>query len=126
MDEGKWIYNTNEEVWMNCGPYDTKEEAIKAGKEEFGGNRYQFFVGQINNMDIGVGVDVDMIIEDIAENVYSEVGEAAECYLDDVGKEDLVELEDLLNDVLHQWMEKHDYKPNYFRVGNIECIPLSK
>ncbi|WP_153732727.1 hypothetical protein [Sporosarcina obsidiansis] len=126
MNENQWIYNTNEEVWMNCGSYDTKEEAIQAGKDEYEGNRYQFYVGQISNINLVPGVNVDYIIEDIAENVYSEVGEAAECYLDDVRKEDSSELEDKLNKVLFEWMDKHDYMPKYFRVNNIECIRLSE
>lgn len=125
MSEGEWIYNSDEEVWMNCGTYDTKEEAIQAGKEDYEEDS-QFYVGQIKNMNIGVGVDADRILDDIAENVYDEVGEAAEDYLGSVPKEQLSELEDLLNDALHQWMDKHDYKSKYFRVENIECIPLGE
>lgn len=125
MSEGKWIYNSDEEVWMNCEHYDTKEEAIQAGKEDYEGDS-QFFVGQIKNMNIGVGVDADRILDDIAENVYDEVGEAAEDYLGSVRKDELSELEDLLNDALRQWMDKHDYKPKYFSVENIESIPLSE
>lgn len=126
MNENQWIYNTNEEVWMNCGSYDTKKEAIQAGKDEYEGNRYQFYVGQISNMNLVPSVDVDRVIDDIAENVYWEVGEAAEDYLNDVRKEDLSELEDKLNEVLLEWMKKHNYSPEYFRVANIECIPLNE
>lgn len=126
MDENQWIYNGNEEVWMNCGSYDTKEEAIKAGKEEYEGNLLQFFVGQINHMNFVPSVNVDQVIDDLAENVYFEVGEAADCYLDDVRKEDLSELEDKLNAVLLEWMNKHNYMPKYFRVANVECIPLNE
>lgn len=126
MKENAWLYNNEETVWMNCNSYDTKEEAIEAGKDEFEGNWDQFYVGQIRNMDIGVGVGAENIIENIAEDVYNEVGEAAEDYLNDVRKEDMSELEDLLNDVLHHWMDKHDYKPKYFRVANVECISLGE
>lgn len=126
MKENTWLYNTEETVWMNCGAFETKEEAIEAGKDEHQGNWSQFYVGQVKNMSISVGVDAENIIGDIAENVYSEVGEAAEDYLSCVRKEDMSELEDLLNDVLHHWMDKHDYKPKYFRVDNVECISLGE
>lgn len=126
MSENKWIYNTNEELWMNCGSYDAKEEAIKAGKEEFEGNRHQFFVGQIKNMDIGVGVDADNILDNISENVRDEVGEAADDYLSYVHKEHLSELEEQMNAVLREWMDRHDYYPKYFRVANVECISLEE
>lgn len=120
MKENQWMYNSNEEVWTNCDYFDTKEEAIEVGKKEFEND--SFYVGQINNSNIGVGVDADRILDDIAENVRGEVGGVADDYLSYVNKEHLSELEDLLNDVLHQWMDKHDYRPKYFRVDNVDCI----
>ncbi|MEK5038786.1 hypothetical protein [Sporosarcina sp. FSL K6-3457] len=127
MKENQWMYNSNEEVWLNCNYFDTEEEAIRAGKEYFNGTHYRkFFVGQVKNLSIGVGVDAGRVLEDIAENVYGEVGEVAGEYLRDVHKEHLSELEELLNDVLHYWMDNYDYKPKYFRVDNVECVSLGE
>lgn len=125
MKENTWLCNISEEVWMNCEEFETKEEAIEFGKKEFGG-LVQFHVGQVRKVNVGVGVNVDSVIEDVYQSVYDEFGEVAESYLDNVHNEHASELESLLNDALHYWMDKHDYKPKYFRVVNIECISLDE
>ncbi|WP_455798055.1 hypothetical protein [Clostridium butyricum] len=72
------------------------------------------------------GIDVDRVIENIQEAMYETIGEAAECYLDDVTKEDALELEKRLNEVFYKWQEEHNYKPSFYKVISEEVIEVEK
>lgn len=124
--EGHWMYNSRpDDVWNTYDYYDTKEEAISGGKEYYALDEIEvFYVGQIENCNIVVGVDASRILEDISLNVYDEVGEAAEDYLDDVKREHENILEERLNKVVLEWIEEFKYKPNFFTIDNVEKIKL--
>jgi hypothetical protein len=118
---GQWMYNSSPDgIWSNFDYYETKEEAITGGKEYYD----RFYVGQIVTSNIGVGVNASRILEDITESVYDEVGEPAEDYLHDVTRKDEVILEERLNKVLLEWMDEFHYKPNFFKIDNVQKIEL--
>lgn len=123
-EEGKWTVSTDEEIFNDGLFFSTKEEAIEGGKIEFTweGECPSLFVGQVKSLELQMAVNVDSIIENIAENVYDEAGEVAEDYLNDVKKEHAEELESDLNEVLLNWINKHNYKPTFFQVVNIEQV----
>ena len=73
------------------------------------------------------GVDVDLILENIDYNHTEEVSRdvhGGEYLFDGITVEQNKELEDTLNDVLCEWMEKHDIKSNYFTITDEEIINL--
>jgi hypothetical protein len=123
------------EVWTGeC--YETRQEAIEIGRAEaFAENKINtehgfdikaielFEVGQVGKVTAS-GVNVDSILEDIAENTGDELGEVAEDYLNDVTKEDSDELEEKLNEVLYTWMKKRGYEPNFWAMQNIEELSV--
>lgn len=123
---GKWMYNlSGNEIW-NGEEFDTKEEAVKEAKkeiEEEGLDNISFEIGQIAQAFVS-GVDVDYILENVAENTTNEVGEVGEDYLEDVTKEDRDELEEKLNEVLFKWIKEHNYEPSFFKIENIEKIEV--
>lgn len=133
---GKWMYNIGGyDIWMG-GCFETKQEAIEEGKEEaIAENKINlergfdieviksFDVGQISSISPS-GVDVDSILENVAENTGDEAGEAAEDYLMDVTNEHAAELEEKLNEVLFAWMKKYKYEPNFFVMENTEEIEV--
>jgi hypothetical protein len=125
---GKWMYNlSGNEIWTG-EEFDTKEEAIKEAKKEIqeeGLDNISFEIGQIAKVFVS-GVDVDFILENVAENTTNEVGEVGEDYLDDVTKEDRGELEEKLNQVLFKWIKEHRYEPNFFRIENTEKIEVEQ
>lgn len=123
FQEGNWVYSTNEEIFRS-DEYPSKEEAIQAAKEDLTWDGYTpaFYVGQIKFVPLPLGVDIDGMLENISVSVYDEVGEVAEDYLNDVTKEHRSELEEKVNEVVQEWMEKHKYKPNFFSVTNVEKI----
>lgn len=129
----KWMYDIyNSEIW-NSSEFDTKEEAIEEGKIDlinFNKLRIKKGLEPIKEFYIGrqevvspCGVDVDFILENVAENTVQGM-EAGEDYLGDVTKEHRDELEQELNNVLFTWMNEHGYNPNFFTIENEETIIL--
>lgn len=126
--DGKWIYSeADSEIWSE-GEFDTKEQAIEEGIKEALKNQEEpfcndyFYVGQVEKV-YPSGVDVDSILENVAENT-AEGLEVGEDYLIDVDIEHQRELEEKLNEVLFAWMKKYGYEPNFFRIKNIEEVEL--
>lgn len=123
---GKWIWGTNEELFYNINIYDTREQAIAAGREEtLEEGDDTFFVGQTENVHINTTIDSDLIFELISERAYEDVGEAAADYLNDVKREDYTALEDGISDFISNWMRERGYEPNFFRVINIEKVEVN-
>ena len=122
--QGKWMYNlTGDEIWSG-EDFDTREEAIEEGKGEAIADELDSFeIGQCEYVAPS-GVDIDYILENVAENTTEEVGEVGEDYLNDVTSKHSEELEEKLNEVLFAWMKKHKYEPNFFQIKNTERIEL--
>lgn len=129
--KNKWMYQIGEsEIWSNSSKFDTKEDAVSEGRKEvLSENKTMqedaymyFYVGMVEKVD-PTGVDVDWMLENIAENTADGM-EVGEDYLCDVTKEHQEELEGKLNEVLFSWMEKYKYNPTFFRIVNIEKIML--
>lgn len=124
----KWTYSFDEEHYT--GKFDSREEAIKEAKEideDYKGNAEgRFWVGKVQKV-FPSGVQIDTILEDVAENTavnsssYPEYGQG---YLDYVDSEHVRELEQSLNDVLFSWMDKHKYNPDWFEVVDVEEVCL--
>lgn len=123
------------DIWSCSEEFDTKDDAIIAGRKEAiaentinsnYGSKFQHKSFQVSRVEgvIPCGVDIDDILENISENVYDDVGEAAEGYLDDVTKEHRDELEEKLNDVLFDWIKRHNYEPTCFKIVAIETIQI--
>ena len=126
--EGKWMYSlTDSEIWTG-EEFDTKEQAIEEGIKEALENQEEpfcndyFYVGQIEKV-YPCGVDVDSILENVAENTVEGL-ETGEDYLLYVDVEHQRELEEKLNEVLFTWMKKYDYEPNFYKIKNIEEAEL--
>lgn len=119
----KWTneIDLNSDTWRG-DIYDSREEAIKEGRKEAIEYEKKYFkVGIIEDVP-NFGIDVDKVIEDIQNTMYSEMGEVAEDYLYDVTTEHLLELEEQLNEVFYKWQEKYNYKPTFYRVISEEII----
>jgi len=141
--EGKWIITFDEEKWdaNNFGEFDSKEVAI-AFIEETGAMQLfdiwldetgdepdpeqtgvTIYVGQMQGFVLSV--NVDSVLDEIAENASWVGGDYADGYLCHVPKEVQEELEGKLNSVLGEWIEKHKYHPTFYSIENIETIEKS-
>lgn len=128
MEKDNWVVELTEiddEYWSpDAEGYATKEEAIKDGMMMTKENKLKSF-------RIGRKVDAtiphayaDNFIDKMAEQLYANVGEFAEDYLNDVSDEDEKELEEQLNKVFKEWSIKHNYLPNCFNIYDDEVIQL--
>ncbi|WEG18591.1 hypothetical protein PQ478_08915 [Alkalihalophilus pseudofirmus] len=117
MNTGKWCYSFNGENFE--GVFDYKEGAINEAKcnisEDDGSVIY---IGQVK--DISFGVPIDWLLDQLREEAYEQAGEVSQDFMMYVNKEHRYELENQLNNVLHDWMKKYNYEPNFWTVENIE------
>lgn len=146
---GKWMCasDTDVEVWRACAYFDTKEEAIHAGKLAVDAIRNEkTFVEEIwehvedilgflpeepiNSFVVGrmapvyLPVDVDSFLERTQEMVYEEVGEVAEDYYltDEIPEDKQDELQSLITD----WFAKNGYECPFTKIVDIEPVYISR
>lgn len=119
---GKWTISKYE-ICFNVHQYfDTKEEAIKFGKtyEEFGSK--DFYVGQVESIEMKTTYLGDLCIEYIRQLHHCDDGECAEEYLTNVETGHIQELDKLIEKVVLEWATEHDYHPKHFLVKNVERV----
>ena len=71
-------------------------------------------------------IDGGSIIENLQDQTYSECGEFAEGFLDYVSKEEEEELSEMLNYVLNEWINKYNYRPEFYNIYGIEKINVEE
>lgn len=146
---GKWLCasDTDVEVWRAGSYFDTKEDAIHAGKLAVDAIRNgKTFVEDIwehvedilgflpeepiNSFVVGrvapvyLPVDVDSFLERTQEMVYEEVGEVAEDYYltDEIPEDKQDELQVLITD----WFAKNGYECPFTKIVDIEPVYISR
>lgn len=99
--------------------FNSIADALKDAADDMGSKLIPgsiVIVGEVE--EVGIGIDVDSLLEDIGDQAYSEFGECAEDYLTDVTSEHQSILEDELNAVFYKWAEKYNYRPHFYTVKN--------
>lgn len=145
---GKWMCasDTDVETWNACAYYDTKEDAIHAGKLALDAVRNgKTFVEEIwehvedilgvlpekpiNSFAVGrvapvyLPVDVTSLLEHTQEIVYDEVGDVADdyCLTEEIPEEKQEELCSLISN----WFAKNGYDCPFTKITNIEPVYVS-
>ncbi|MBY6838654.1 hypothetical protein [Clostridium botulinum] len=121
-----WIVDLREgdyDIWQANIETGSREEAIKLGTEKAKEEGIkQFSIG--TQISCGMSsISADMVIESAYDELYNEVGEVAEGYLDTT-KEQNEELELKLNEVFYEWHKKHNLFPTCYKVENTETIDV--
>ena len=145
---GKWMCASDAdiEVWRACAYFDTKEDAIHAGKlavdvirngktfvedirehvEDILGFLPEepinsFVVGRV--APVYLPVDIESLLERTQEIVYEEVGEVADEYYltDEIPEEKQEELCSLISN----WFAKNGYDCPFTKITNIEPVYVS-
>lgn len=146
---GKWMCASDAdiEVWRACAYFDTKEDAIHAGKLAVDAIRNgKFFVEDIrehvedilgflpeepiNSFVVGrvapvyLPVDIESLLERTEEIVYDEVGEVADEYYltDEIPEEKQEELCSLISN----WFAKNGYECPFTKIVDIEPVYVSR
>lgn len=117
---GMWSYNRpGREVWRN-DYFDTKEEAIEAGRLEYGAEA-AFEVALFSEHAVA-GPDASRILERVSERAYEEAGEIAGEFLCGVPRAAVAELDAELTRVFAAWLTKHAEWPTFGTVERIENV----
>lgn len=146
---GKWMCASDAdiEVWRACAYFDTKEDAIHAGKLAVDAIRNgKIFVEDIrehvedilgflpeepiNSFVVGrvapvyLPVDIESLLERTEEIVYDEVGEVADEYYltDEIPEEKQEELCSLISN----WFAKNGYECPFTKIMDIEPVYVSR
>lgn len=146
---GKWMCasDTEVETWNACAYFDTKEDAIHAGKLAVDAIRNgKTFVEDIrehvedilgflpeepiNSFVVGrvapvyLPVDIESLLERTQEIVYDEVGEVADEYYltDEIPEEKQEELCSLISN----WFAKNGYECPFTKIVDIEPVYVSR
>lgn len=128
MKKENWIVKLSEEapeIWYSDIECGSKEEAIKLGSESAKeGNLKSFWIGRTVACGMS-SISVDRVLDDAREQLYDEVGEVSETYLDNTSTEQDKELEEKLNEVFYEWHKKHNLFPTCFTVEDVEQIKFN-
>ena len=123
----EWIVELTEtdcEIWHSDIDCNSREQAIKGGvtyaKED---GLKSCRIGRAIPCGIP-NIDTDWLLERAQEQLYDEVGELSEVYLDSVTKEEFKELDEQLNEVFYQWHKKYKLEPNCYKVIDDEVIEV--
>ena len=93
------------------GYYDTLEECFKEARESNEDNKMIVFIGEKTEWESSIdGIET---IEQMQVDADNELGEIAENFLVNVSREQIKELEDVLNKAYHEWLTKHNFKLDY-------------
>lgn len=119
-----WSYTQDEEYWDNDW-FPSKEEAIKAGREEWPGESFE--IGQQCNLEFTEEQCVwfnfaENVIETMDEALEDEIGEIAECWVNQISLQDKDDLNKCIGKAIMEWIENRVGQPNVFLVDDIEVI----
>ncbi|BFN03892.1 hypothetical protein [Clostridium tetani] len=118
------ITDTDNEIWSTDIEGDSREDVIADGmeyaKEE---GLASFRIGR--RIQVGIPtINVDSILDNAYEQLYDEVGEAAEGFLNNVSTEQGQELENKLDEVFYNWVKKHKLEPTCYTIVDDEIIEV--
>ena len=143
--DGKWICKiADSEYWTTTEYFDTKEDALSGlenalesykngnllpisdilGYDYTYDDKYGFTL-EFSNFEIGRCASPslpdfsDIIIEMILDEMYEQVGDVSEEYLDDFSKEDKDKLNDMINDFISE-----KYPTCFYRIDDTELIDI--
>ena len=143
--DGKWICNiADPEYWRSTEYFDTKEDALRGlenalesykngnlspisdilGYDCTSDDSYGFTL-EFSNFEIGRCASPslpdfsDRIIEMILDEMYEQVGDISEEYLNDFSKEDEDKLNDMINDFISE-----KYPARFYRIDDTELIDI--
>ena len=131
MEKYSWDFDEDAEIWHN-EPYDKIDDCIVVAKEAVIDGDYQtdepptvVYIGE--NIPFIPTVDVERMLENVEEQAcdYVAIGGDWQAY-NYKQKEELQELENSMNNVLHAWLKKYGYYPNFYSIEKIKEYSLKE
>jgi hypothetical protein len=113
-NEGKWCCSQCDEYWSPVEYFETKNEAIAAGKIEFDGDG--FFVGQISVPTLTAGIDMGLFIDNMIDDNEDSLGDWSDIWIGDIP-----DIQDLLDQKMNEIIS-HDKIKNIFDIENAYAV----
>lgn len=143
--DGKWVCNiADSEYWLTTEYFDTEEDALRGLKNaldsykngnplpisdilgyDYTSDESYGFTLDFGNFEIGRCVSPsfpdlsDRIIEMILDDMYEQVGEASDGYLDDFSKEDERELNDMIQNFISERCPV-----GFYRIDDVRLVEI--
>ena len=124
MKKYAWSRRISDEIWRG-GPCNSVRECIEEAKLEDYKDTDTFAIGYIEPYETNY-VNGDLIIEHLQENAYDEVGEVAECWLDDISTEQRADLNDRLKKAVLEWLKDCEQEPTFYKVLPFDELTLQE
>jgi hypothetical protein len=123
----RFAYSLNGENYI--GSFASREEALSAALDAAGDplnlNPPQtVFVGRRVEADPHASGHGRTVLREMAWQAHDEVGAPAAKYLNKVGDPEIQELDGAIEQVVLDWLRKHNLLPTYFRVEGISEHPV--
>ena len=124
QEKSEWVVGLDEDHFNCDDTYPSKEEAIKAGREElmnaepYNPESYTSY-SEVFHDDID-----DDVIQDLTDRAYAIYGEYAEGFLEGVDNDEKEKLECAVNNVIQSWIDKHGLNINAFLVDDVEQVKV--
>jgi CTP:phosphocholine cytidylyltransferase-like protein len=124
----RWSFNNQEDdTWSNCD-YDTKEQAILAGREYYSDDGCEiFFIGKVAEVPVLNPIDASDLVDRAAQLIDENYGcdwELGEKFYENITKDQTEDLQTMLDDVWEKWIEKYSIKSHSLTVNNIEIVNI--
>ena len=125
MNKYYWSFDGDAELWNNSA--NSVEDCIFQANTENGYDGYEHetvYIGE--SVPFVPTVDAESVLEQIQADACEfagEIGEEWNAY-NYKKMDEIAELNDALTKVVHDWMRKYGYYPNFSQVNNIKPYPL--
>lgn len=119
MNKYSWNFDDGAEVWNN-DTFDTIEECFLDAKWFDDDNHNVVYIGE--NIPYIPTVDVEHILCDLEEQASEQCGEVGDYWVayDPNKKQELEELQENIDKVVHGWLKKYNRYPDIGSIKNIK------
>lgn len=125
----EWVYAFDYQDAFTSSSYQTKEEAIEVALNEakqWNGLVRKISVGRKELMSIPA-IDVSKLLESIDEEYHDQISgdvDGGEYLFEDITNEQEKELENMLNEIFSEWINRCGVESTYYNVEEVEEIPI--
>lgn len=115
-----WTWNTVKSDFWGNRTFDTREEAIEEARQN--GNT-DFYIGECEFIPLRTDADIDRIMEELDE-MYSSDSGCDDYIYDGVSEDDRKWFEEKLQQLVEEFHERANIKPNWFKVVSEQHIKI--
>lgn len=125
IDTNKWVISSSDYYWdNNDNDFNSKEEAIKQALKE----KNDMYVGKMYELkfeDNEIDVEEE-IINQLCDSIDCYCSEESDYWYENISNEQKEELNNMIGNVVLNWIEKNNLHPDCYMIDDIEKIGHNK